>query len=112
LVIFAIPPRHGPCAGDVPELALLGLPDAIVVRDAVARLEACGRDSGLQLSSNLFPRACHLFKNLRVLQVARHLLLVPPLAYHEEPVGSAIVVGEHEMLPRLPDRLLQSWVAV
>jgi hypothetical protein len=49
---------------------------------------------------------------LVVVEVLGHLLLVPTLADEEEPMWSAVIVEEDQVLSGLSDGLLEAWKAI
>jgi hypothetical protein len=99
-------------AGNVPELVLLRLPDAVVVRNALAGLEAKLVQLGFQLCCDGCPRGGHILEDLVVTEVQGHLLLVPALANEEQPMGSSVIVQKDQMLSGLPDGLLEAREAI
>jgi hypothetical protein len=98
----------GAGAGYEPELLFLGLPNAVVVGDALAWLEAQGMELLFDGFGYLVPRPNIFFENVGALEVGGHFFLVPSLAHNEQAMGGPVIVQEDQILFGLPDGCLQA----
>ena len=65
-----------------------------------------------EVSGDVPPGSVHVLEDLGVKKILGHLLLVPALAYHEQAVWSTVIMQEDEVLPCLPNGLLEARVAL